>query len=158
MRTLWLILLSGLLAVSAQAAEPKAFNADSLKQIEARHAGKPFILVLWSANWCGYCIEELDMLGRLAKTEKRLPLVLVSVDSPEDGAAIRQTLSKAGLAHFESWVFDDAVPERLRAAIDPSWMGELPRTYLYDKRHRRQAAAGKLETAQLKTWLKQQHE
>ncbi len=150
------LLLVCLAAWPASAAEPTSFDMGSLAKIEARHAGKPFILSLWSVNWCGHCIDELTMLGKLSKNEKNLPLVLVAVDSPEDGDAIRKTLLKLGLSHVESWVFDDPIPERLRASIDPAWQGELPRSYLYDKTHRRQATVGELDEAKLKAWLRQQ--
>lgn len=139
------------------AAEPARFDSGSLAKIEARYAGKPFILSLWSVNWCGHCINELTMLGKLAKNEKNLPLVLVAVDSPEDSQAIRRTLHRLGLSHAESWVFDDPIPERLRAAIDPAWQGELPRSYLYARSHQRQATVGELDETKLKAWLRQQH-
>jgi thiol-disulfide isomerase/thioredoxin len=139
---------------SVQASEVKPFHADSLAAIEARYAGRPFILSLWSGSWCGNCITELTMLGKLARTEKTLPLVLVSVDTPQESAAIRATLHRLGLDEAEAWVFDDDIPERLRAAVDPSWYGELPRTYLYDAQHRRQAVAGVLSDEKLKAWLR----
>ena len=142
-------------AFAVQAAEPLPFRADSLEQIKAKYAGRPFILSLWSVNWCGHCITELTMLGKLAKTQRKLPLVLVATDTPEFSPAIEQTLKSLGLAGKESWVFDDDIPERLRHAIDPAWYGELPRTYLYDARHQRQAVMGVLDEAMLKAWLKQ---
>lgn len=156
MRMRWLILLSCLAAWYASATELARFDSTSLATIEARYAGKPFILSMWSVNWCGHCIEELTLLGKLAKTDKHLPLVLVSVDSPADNAAIQKSLEKLGLSQVEAWVFDDPIPERLRASIDPSWQGELPRSYLYDKVHQRQAFAGVLDEAKLRSWLKQQ--
>lgn len=149
-------LLACLAAWPVSAAEPARFDSGSLAKIEARYAGKPFILGMWSVNWCGHCINELTMLGKLAKNDKNLPLVLVAVDSPEDSEAIQKTLYKLGLSHVESWVFDDPIPERLRAAIDPTWQGELPRSYLYDKAHQRQATVGELDKTKLKAWLRQQ--
>jgi thiol-disulfide isomerase/thioredoxin len=139
---------------SAFAAEPASFTADSLAKIEARYAGKPFILSLWSVNWCGHCITELTMLGKLAKTKAPLPLVLVATDGMEFSAPIQKTLHRLGLAQMESWVFNDDIPERLRQTIDPNWHGEIPRTYLYDAQHRREAVAGVLGEQKLKAWLK----
>ena len=49
-----------------------------------------------------------------------MPLVLVATDSREHGPAIQKTLREFGLGTKDSWVFDDAIPERLRHAIDPS--------------------------------------
>ena len=44
-------------ASPACAAEPQPFTADSLAAIKAKYAGRPFILSLWSVNWCGHCID-----------------------------------------------------------------------------------------------------
>lgn len=141
------------IAASASAAEPVPFTVTSLAKIKAQYAGRPFILNLWSVNECSYCIAELTLLGKLAKTQKRLPLVLVATDSPEFARAMQKTLSPLGLAGVDSWVFDDPIPERLRHAIDPSWYGELPRTYLYDARHQRETIVGVLGEQRLRAWL-----
>lgn len=66
---------------------------------------------------------------------------------------MQKTLSPLGLAGVDSWVFDDPIPERLRHAIDPSWYGELPRTYLYDARHQREAIVGVVGEQRLRAWL-----
>lgn len=137
------------------AAGPSSFTLGSLADIQEKYAGRPFILSIWSVNWCGHCIAELTMLGQVAKTHKNLPLVLVATDTPEFSDPIQKTLKRLGLARMESWVFDDDIPERLRQAVDPSWHGELPRTYLYDARHQREAVAGVLSERKLKAWLKQ---
>ncbi|WP_324780716.1 thioredoxin domain-containing protein [Thiobacillus sedimenti] len=140
----------------ARAGEPAPFTADSLERIEARYAGRPFILSLWSVNECSYCIAELTLFGKFARTHRGLPLVLVAADSPAYVPAMRQTLERLGLAGVDAWVFDDPIPERLRHAIDPAWYGELPRTYLYDARHRRQAVVGELGERRLRAWLREQ--
>lgn len=158
MRAFVLFLLTSLMAFPVLAAEPKPFDSTSLAKIQAQRMGKPFILSLWSVNWCGSCIEELTMLGKLAKTQAHLPLVLVSVDNPEDSKAIQKTLHKLGLSQAESWVFDDPIPERLRASIDTTWQGELPRSYLYDRQHRREAISGVLSESRLKAWLRQHNQ
>ena len=150
-----IVLLLVAWASLAGAAEPQSFTADSLAVIKAKYAGRPFILSLWSVNWCGHCITELTMLGKVAKTQKQLPLVLVSTDTPESSPAVQKTLKRLGLEGMDSWVFDDDIPERLRHVIDPGWYGELPRSYLYDAHHRREVIAGVLNEKQLKTWLKQ---
>ncbi len=139
----------------ACAVEPQSFTANSLAAIQAKYAGRPFILSMWSVNWCGHCITELTMLGKTVKTNKNLPLVLVATDTLEFSEPIQKTLKRLGLAGMESWVFDDDIPERLRHVVDPAWHGELPRTYLYDAQHRREAVVGVLSEQKLKAWLKQ---
>lgn len=148
----WLLVAWG---APACAAEPQSFTANSLAAIQAKYAGQPFILSMWSVNWCGHCITELTMLGKAAKTHKQLPLVLVATDTLEFSAAIQQTQKRLGLARVDSWVFDDDIPERLRHVVDPAWHGELPRTYLYDAKHRREPVMGVLSEQKLQAWLKQ---
>lgn len=140
---------------SPAAAEPAPFTTDALARIKAKYAGRPFILSLWSVNDCSYCIAELTLFGKLAKAHKDLPLVLVATDSREFAPAIEETLRQYGLGRMDSWVFDDAVPERLRGAIDPSWYGEVPRTYLHDARHQREPIVGMLGEQRLRAWLEQ---
>lgn len=156
MNRLIVLLAILLLSPPGLAKEPAAFGVDSLSAIKAQYAGRPFILSLWSVNWCGHCITELTMLGKLAKTENNLPLVLVATDTPDFSNAIQSTLQRLGLADMDSWVFDDDIPERLRHVIDPAWRGELPRSYLYDARHRRETVTGVLDETALKDWLKRQ--
>ena len=80
-------------------------------------------------------------------------MVLVSTDTPEDRAEIVATLAEHQLESAESWVFADSFSERLRAAVDRKWRGELPRTYLYDSAHQPLVHSGKLRPEQLAAWL-----
>ncbi|WIM04848.1 MAG: TlpA family protein disulfide reductase [Candidatus Nitricoxidivorans perseverans] len=149
-----LIALALCLAATAQAsaAELRPFTTGSVTAIKEQFAGRPFILVLWSTT-CTHCAGELKMLGRLVRKAPALPLALVSTDTPEDGKDIRAALGRFGLGRIDTWVFDDDVPERLRFAIDPSWRGELPRSYLFDAAHRREAHAGSLGEATVKQFF-----
>ena len=148
----WLFALALLGTTAAAAGQLQPFTGDSLPAIQKRLAGRPFILTLWSLT-CHHCAKELQTLGRLARSDRTLPLVIVSTDTPVEAREIQAALKRFGLAHVDTWVFADAVPERLRYAIDPSWRGELPRSYLFDAAHRREAHSGLLGEAQLKAWL-----
>lgn len=147
--------LLALVAATASAGELRPFTGDSLPAIQQQFAGRPFILTLWSLT-CHHCAKELQTLGKLARSERKLPLVIVSTDTPDDARELRAALKRHGLDRFDTWVFADAVPERLRYAIDPAWRGELPRSYLFDVAHRREAHSGLLNEAQLKAWLNRQ--
>lgn len=153
MKRLLLALLLALGAAGAGAAELHPFTAESLPAIKARFAGRPFILTLWSLT-CHHCAKELQLLGRLARADGGLPLVVVSTDTPADAPALRDALKRHGLDRVDTWVFADAVPERLRYVIDPAWHGELPRSYLFDAAHQREAHSGLLDEARLRAWLK----
>lgn len=140
--------------MAATVGELRPFTADSLAGLKAQHAGRPFMLALWSLT-CQHCAKELQTLGRLARADKTLPLVIISTDTPGEADAIRAALKRFGLAHLDTWVFADPIPERLRHAIDPAWRGELPRSYLFDAAHRGTAHSGALEENRLRSWLRQ---
>lgn len=136
------------------AGELRSFNAGSLAEIKAHYADRPFMLTLWSLT-CGHCAQELRLLGKLARKDRHLPLAIVSTDTPDDGRDIQAALKRFGLDHLDTWVFADAVPERLRRGIDPAWRGELPRSYLFDAAHRATARSGTLDETELRDWLRQ---
>jgi thiol-disulfide isomerase/thioredoxin len=146
-----LVLLAALAGAAAQAAELKPFVAGSMPQIRAAHAGRPFVLVLWSLT-CSHCQEELARLGALQRRHPQLNVVLISTDTPGDAAALTATLARHRLARAEAWVYADAFVERLRFEIDPRWGGELPRTYFFDRAHAVTARSGALAPAELERW------
>lgn len=137
---------------SATAGELRPFVGDSLPAIKQQFTGRPFILTLWSLS-CHHCVKELRTLGKLARGGRKLPLVIVSTDTPADAPEIQAALKRFGLDRLDTWVFADAVPERLRHAIDPAWRGELPRSYLFDAAHRREVHSGLLGGRHLGDWL-----
>lgn len=147
------LLLLGLVALTAQA-EIRPFQAASLKQIEAARPGKAFILSFWSAS-CTHCPAELRTLGELTRRYPGLEVVLVAADSPAEIPELARLAGDYGLARQPQWVFADDQPERLRHAIDRRWFGELPRTYFYDRRHRREGRSGVIPAADLERWVDQ---
>lgn len=146
-----LVLLATLAGAVAQATEPRPFVAGSMQQIRVAHAGRPFVLALWSLT-CTHCQEELAQLGALQRSHPQLNVVLISTDTPDDAEALTATLARHGLARAESWVYADAFAERLRYEIDPRWGGELPRTYFFDRAHAVTARSGALAPAELERW------
>lgn len=158
MRRMICLALFWLLANTAHAApmEPKPFGQGSMKAVASTHAGKPFILAFWSLS-CVHCKANLELFGRLLRQHPQLKLVLVSTDSPEEGAAVMATLEKHGLEKLQTWVFADPFFERLYFEIDRRWRGELPRTYLYDATHQARTITGKLDEAETAQWVKANH-
>lgn len=130
----------------------RPFVGGSLEQIQAERAGKPFVLALWSAT-CTHCPAELKALGQLLKRTPGLEVVLVATDTPAESPQLTRLAAEYGLGRQVQWVFADEQPERLRFQIDRRWYGELPRTYLYDGQHRREAYSGLIPAAQLERWL-----
>lgn len=142
-------------ATVSHATPPRPFVSGSMGEIVSAHAGKPFILGLWSLS-CTHCRADLEILGRLARKHPGLPLVLVATDSIEESTAVAAVLDKYGLGNTASWVFADAFTERLYFEIDRKWRGELPRTYFYDAGHRARAVSGKLDEAETANWVKRE--
>jgi thiol-disulfide isomerase/thioredoxin len=122
-----------------------------MQQIRAAHAGRPFVLALWSLT-CSHCQEELAQLGQLQRRHPELNVVLISTDTPDEAQALTATLARHGLARAEAWVYADGYAERLRYEIDPRWGGELPRTYFFDRAHAVTARSGALAPAELERW------
>lgn len=147
------ILLLAAAPLTAQA-EVRPFQVTSLKQIEAARPGKAFILSFWSAS-CTHCPAELRSLGELSRRHPGLEVVLVAADSPAEIPELARLAADYGLARQPQWVFADAQPERLRHAIDRRWFGELPRTYFYDRQHRREGRSGVIPAADLERWADQ---
>lgn len=143
--------LCALLAFTARA-EIRPFAVDSLKQIETARQGKAFVLGFWSAN-CTHCPAELRTLAELARRYPKLDIVLVAADSPAEIPELARLAEEYGLNRQAQWVFADAQPERLRLAIDRRWYGELPRTYLYDRQHRREGRSGVIPAEALERWV-----
>jgi|GEM_PF-328181 len=130
----------------------KAFRASSIDQITTKRAGQAFIMVLWSID-CPPCLKEFEYYQALKNQFTETNIVLISTDSPDDSALIKQVLIDHQLQTIDSWIFSDSLPERLRYKIDPNWYGELPRTYFYDADHQRKAHSGMVSQAQLQQWL-----
>ena len=138
-------------AVRAQ--EPlRPFDAASLDGILQQHAGKPFVLALWSIH-CLPCREEMAYWNDFRKRYPNVPIVLVATDLPEEWGDVRRFLTRYDPGPVERWAFADEYVERLRYSIDPKWRGELPRTYFYDAGHVAQARSGKIDIGWLNDWF-----
>ena len=140
----------GLALAQPTLAETKPLVAGSMADIRAAHSGKPNVIALWSTD-CPPCHAELAMLGAWRRTHPDARLVLISTDVNETTATAETLLRQYGLDAVESWIFADPFVERLRHEIDPTWRGELPRTYLSDGRESL-AISGKLERPRLDAW------
>ncbi|TFW33872.1 hypothetical protein [Massilia horti] len=130
----WMFALSACAALHAAAAsEPlRPFEQDSLRQIVASHAGKPFVVVLWSLD-CDYCAPSFKALAN-AQRKRKLDVVSIATDRFDDAQAatyIDHKLKATGV-QAERWAFGAAPAEQLRYAIDPKWHGEMPRSYWYN--------------------------
>ena len=148
---LWCVLLSSsYAAVAGQAVN--IFKTGSYTQVLQQRQNQPFLLVFWSLD-CPPCYKELTMLAEEIKQQPQLDLVVVSTDTTDDIKEIQQKLGQFGLSDVNAWVFENESAQQLRYEIDPGWYGELPRSYLFDNKHNRQAISGILKPFVLQRWV-----
>lgn len=125
----------------------RAFGPDSLRQITAKHAGKPYVVVVWGLD-CAYCDSSFAALADVQR-ERKFAVVTIATDPADDPQARRLIVKKlhaSGLVS-QTWAFGDAPAEQLRYAIDPKWFGEMPRTYWVNARGEKHAYSGALSTS-----------
>lgn len=142
----------GASALPAVAHELRPFRAESMEAIRQVHKGKAFVLAFWSIH-CEPCRDEMAVWRDVGRRYPDLPVLLVSTDVPADRARAVAFLARYDPGPVQTWIFDDEFTERVRFAVDRSWRGELPRTYLYDAAHRAEARSGKLDERWLEGWL-----
>lgn len=128
------------------------FYAQTFVEIKNSMKGQPFVLSLWSID-CAPCRVELDLLGDIVRQNPAFPLIIVSTDSIENRETANIILEDYGLDSYQTWMFADNFSEKLRFSIDPSWFGELPRSYAFDKNHRATAHSGILSQDKLNEFL-----
>jgi thiol-disulfide isomerase/thioredoxin len=124
---------------SAQAGRPRVSEVkeDGLKALlrvgEARE--RPLLVNFW-ATWCVPCREEFPDLVKLRGryAADHLDFALVSLDDISDiETAVPDFLLESGAASLPAYLLhaeDDGAAINL---VDPTWAGELPATFLYDR-------------------------
>jgi thiol-disulfide isomerase/thioredoxin len=147
--------VSWIAAQGAQAIEFRDFDAKSIATIRATQAGRPFVLAFWSI-YCKPCRDELGQWGPLQRRYPNIQIILVATDSLANRAILTKILSGHELSAVQTWAFADEFEERVRFAVDRSWRGELPRTYLFDSAHRMEVRSGPAELTWLEPWLARQ--
>jgi hypothetical protein len=132
----------------------QAFQPRSLAEIEARHRGRPFVLLVWSMD-CQFCHASLEELARARAAHPQLDIVTVSTDplaDPQLAGQVHARLSTLSLLG-DTWSFGSDPAERLRFALDPAWRGEKPRSYWYDASGKRVAYSGLIRPERLQKWI-----
>ncbi|RPI04222.1 MAG: TlpA family protein disulfide reductase [Ignavibacteriae bacterium] len=93
--------------------------------------GKYLLLNIW-ATWCQPCVEEFPDLIRLAQTDTLVEVVGVSVDYPDEIQTKVQPFLERLKVPFQVYVARMDHQEDFISAVDTSWNGAIPATYLYD--------------------------
>jgi thiol-disulfide isomerase/thioredoxin len=147
-----LSLLALFCAEAANAGDLRVFGPADMRAIETAHAGRKFIVAIWSTD-CPPCRRELSLLGTFSADHPNLPVVLIATDPPDNAEVVRGVLASFELPRADFWLFGDAGAERLRYTIDSEWRGEMPRTYLYGADGGRLGISGPISADFLERWL-----
>nr|WP_311527129.1 redoxin domain-containing protein [uncultured Ralstonia sp.] len=167
MNTRWKSLAMGV-ALSAAAFAAQAAGVLQFQPLHARDVpallqtprARPLIVEIWSLE-CSYCRENIARIAQWRRNAKQnVDVVMVSMDGPEQAEMLNRALaplaldSKIGLARVPQFASAEDMPERLRAALDPGWQGEMPRTIILRPDGKRHASSGLLTPQALDAALK----
>ena len=117
-------------------ADVREIDLDGLKKILQRDSNdkRPLLLNFW-ATWCDPCREEFPDLVKLdADYQNRgLNFIAVSLDDITDiKSEVPKFLSQMK-ATMPVVLLNVKDPEPAIKVVDPTWDGQLPATFLYDK-------------------------
>ena len=149
MRTSVPTILGLLLTVTAAHAAVTPADAPALKKAIAAQKGHVVLVNFW-ATWCGPCVAEFPAIVKVSRQYKAqgLSVIAVSADSANSlHTKVEPFLAKQG-ATFPAYLEKSADPEDFINALDPTWQGDLPRTYIYDRQGRRVKTLAGEQTAQ----------
>lgn len=143
-----------LASLPAWAGELQTLRAAEVAKLYATAPERPLAVEIWSLD-CGYCRENAAHLVAWQRRHPDVRLAMVSMDAYDDnGAAIAQALAQMNLPpQVAQYANAEPMPERLRAALDARWRGEMPRTVWIGRDGAREARSGLLTTDVLDGWL-----
>lgn len=131
------LLLICCIAICAQIAEAQVIRKvkiyDVLKMMDT--ATTPLVVNFW-ASWCKPCVQEIPWFEKsvAALKDKKVRLVLVSLDFPEDyPKGIQEFAKKNGYQSRIVWL-DETDADYFCPKIDLSWQGAIPATVLVNNK------------------------
>jgi thiol-disulfide isomerase/thioredoxin len=130
-----ILLLFTVAMTSACAASSVQYGSadDILKRVKDDR-GHVVVVNFW-ATWCVPCVAEYSGLVTLDRKFKSRGLVViaVSLDFGEDATAKVRHFVKSQHAQFPQYILQMSDPETAINAFDPTWQGDLPRTFIYGR-------------------------
>jgi len=147
------LLLMSLFVSPLALAQSVAFNADVFKEIKKSYQDKQWLMVLWSVD-CPPCFKELTLIKNLRKIQPNINVVIVNTDGEaEANSQSESVMADFQLSNITTYYFEEDSAARNRFVIDPTWYGELPRSYFVDADGKFNGKSGLIDAALLKKWL-----
>jgi hypothetical protein len=87
----------------------------------------------------------MGVINLIRQNHPDLKIVMLSTDDPGTTSEVKTILAKYRLGDLDNWIFGSDDAQKLRYEIDPSWYGELPRTYFFSPSHARVGKSGALK-------------
>ncbi|QSX37694.1 TlpA family protein disulfide reductase [Shewanella sedimentimangrovi] len=148
-------LMLGLWLFAGSLTAAPLLTAQSLDARAALMAGQRWVSICWSLD-CPACIRELGELKLLLPQINGEQLLLINTDADADREQEQeQLLAQLGLTALPQLSFADGQEQQGRFLLDPSWYGELPRTFFIDESGNWKGKSGLVEREWLRQWLAQ---
>jgi thiol-disulfide isomerase/thioredoxin len=131
----------------------KPFNKIHLTALKQRYKGQRWLMVFWSVD-CPPCFQELAMIQTLSEQVTNLAIVIVNADDSDDISHERSNvIERFKLSHLTRLYFLEGQGAKSRYIVDPSWYGELPRSYFIDAAGKFNGKSGLITKQALNDWL-----
>lgn len=118
----------------------KTIDVKGIHELIRQRNGRALFLNVW-ATWCQPCVEEFPDLVRIRRSfpDSLLDVVAISVDYPDEiESKILPFLASQGAA-FPVYVSGVKKEEDFMNALNPSWSGGVPATFIFDKQGQQRA-------------------
>ena len=123
-------------AAAASAPNIRQIDLDGLKKLLQRDDkdARPLLVNFW-ATWCDPCREEFPDLVKIDEDyrTKNLNFVAISLDEVSEINTEVPKFLKEMKATMQVVLLNVPDPEPAIKAVDATWTGQLPATFLYDK-------------------------
>jgi thiol-disulfide isomerase/thioredoxin len=118
----------------------KTIDIEGIRQLIRERKGKSLLLNVW-ATWCKPCVDEFPDLVKIRRSfaDSLVDVIAVSVDYPDEIESKILPFLASQNAVFPLYVSTVKKEEELMDALDPSWTGGIPATFVYDQQGRRRA-------------------
>jgi len=123
------------IGLARSSADIREIDLDGLKKILQRDPKdtRPLLINFW-ATWCDGCREEFPDLVKIDNDYRdKLNFVSITLDEVTDIKTTVPAFLKAMKAQMSVVLLNVKDPEPAIHAVDATWDGALPATYLYDK-------------------------